>query len=134
MGIQSGLHEGDPKKGKGNIMSQGKRQELTKEYLESIGFIDVKFEDGGWKVIRRWKTRCNSAQTSVIRPYSNGGTTFTLALSVEGKTKTVSFPRVVYAWFVGTVPADCEVVQKDGNRFNADPSNLRLLQHFKARK
>ena len=107
---------------------------LTKEWLKSAG-IELKMEDG--KTVptvyhtRRGKTvkikPClNTQQKKFGKPMSY----YIICLSVNGKSFTTSFARLVYVWYHGDIPEGWwDVDHIDNDTLNNSPDNLRLLSH-----
>lgn len=105
------------------------KKELTRSLLEELGVVSVDFKEG---IVTRYNMRgnkllhtipTNSAQkNSKIHP--NKVSYNHKIVCIRGKT--YSFSNIVYAWYVGPIPAGFLIDHINGDTGNNNPDNLRI--------
>ena len=115
-------------------------KELSKEILEKEG-IRVEqdpYEECGYKIYRygikagrtKQKTwqKLNPCLNARYHKYSGKMNWYWLVgYSENGEPKAYPLHRLLYAWYIGYVPANLDVDHIDNNSLNNDLSNLQLL-------
>ena len=109
---------------------------LTKQQLMELG-IDVSRLENGEYLVRHYgrNTRSLNRSLKVIKPsiignkhpYGKEVMYKAYVFHENGKAYTISEHRLVYAWFIGDIPAKYDVDHIDGNRMNNSLDNLQLL-------
>lgn len=100
---------------------------LDRKYLESIGIIAVDIEN---KTVDRYNMRSTKViTTSATRSLQNNGKNgdidyINYIMCIRGKT--YSFSNIVYAWFVGPIPAGFLIDHINGKTADNRLSNLRI--------
>jgi|GEM_PF-3511240 len=112
-------------------------KELTREYLEQIGFTDVYNWYGEWHIFRYWYNsggkvkeykQINVRNATCKHKYTHDKYYPILTISLGcGRSYTITLSKFLYAWFKGCVPAGMDVDHIDNNPFNNDLDNLQLL-------
>lgn len=110
---------------------------LTRTDLENWG-ISVTANDDGTYVIYRTGRKYGRSKEIVTRPikqiaitkthkYGKTKTYMGVEFSLNNKAKTIVLSRLVYAYFIGDIPANMDVDHIDNDSLNNKLSNLRLL-------
>ena len=109
---------------------------LTKQDLMELG-IDVSRNENGEYLVRHYGRKTSSAKRSlrVIKvsiigkkhPYGKNRMYKAYLFHENGKAYTISEHRLVYAWFIGDIPAKYDVDHIDGDPMNNRLDNLQLL-------
>ena len=119
-------------------------KELSKEILEKEG-IRVEqdpYEECGYKIYRygRKAGRAKELTWKRLNPCLNGKYHkksgkmkwyWIVGFSDNNKPKAYPLHRLLYAWYIGYVPANMDVDHIDNNSLNNDLSNLRVLNRRK---
>lgn len=101
---------------------------ITKQFLqEGLGIVSVWERGGVWCLSRNYETGNGSVQSSIITQRSNNGSP-SFALSVDGKTLSLSAARVVWTWFFRDIRADETLVFLDGDRRNLALRNMVVVK------
>lgn len=112
-------------------------RELTREYLEELGFRNVYNWFGNWCIFRYWYNsggkvkeykRINVRNATCKHKYTHDKYYPILTISLgHGKSYSITLSKFLYAWFKGPVPAGMDVDHIDNNPFNNELDNLQLL-------
>lgn len=112
-------------------------KELTKEYLQELGFIKVYNWFGTWHIYRYWyKTDGKTKELKLINvrnakcrhKFTQDKYYPIISFSIgHSRNKSLTLSKFLYAWFKGTVPAGYDVDHIDNDPFNNDLDNLQLL-------
>ena len=114
---------------------------LTREQLEEMGIVSVTWdpEHQEYWIDRLWYKNKHGADSVKIhkrlkittvrgkRKYTQGKAYPALSFFWNGKNRSFSLSKFVYAWFKGAVPEGYVVDHKDNNPFNNTLDNLQLL-------
>ncbi len=109
---------------------------LTKQDLMELG-IDVCRNEKGEYLVRHYGRKTSSAKRSLRpikvsiigkkHPYGKNRMYKAYLFHENGKAYTISEHRLVYAWFIGDIPAKYDVDHIDGDPMNNNLDNLQLL-------
>lgn len=96
---------------------------ITKRYLEEIGLLvdyPYVYKTKGHKNPKRLKKQVTYAGANEIKYIF-------YSIWHDGRIESMTEARLVYAWYKGEVPENCDVGHFDGNVLNNSPSNLMIL-------
>lgn len=115
-------------------------EKLTREMLKEWGITDVEWceEEHQWKIIRCWYRYGRSKEKTNIRlkitkaigkhKYTKDIEYYKVAFSLNGKSKTITLARLLYAWFNEEgVPAGMDVDHKNNRKYENNLDNLQIL-------
>ena len=115
-------------------------KELSKEMLEKAGIRVEKDPNElcGYKILRygikagrakekTWQKLNPSLNVKYHKKSGKMKWYWIVGYSENGEPKAYPLHRLVYAWFIGYVPANMDVDHIDGDTLNNDLSNLQLL-------
>ncbi len=115
---------------------KSKMKALTKQDLMELG-IDVCRNKKGEYLVRHYGRNAKSLKrslkvikTSIIgrkHPYGKETRYKAYLFRENGRAYTIPEHRLVYAWFIGDIPANYDVDHIDGDTMNNSLDNLQLL-------
>lgn len=105
------------------------KQALTRKKLEELGVISVDFDN---KIVTRYNSRGTKVlQTKATKSPQKNSKRYEDKISYTHyicciRGKTYSFSNIVYAWYVGIIPAGFLIDHINGDTSDNKPDNLRL--------
>ena len=101
-------------------------KELSKKMLEDLGVQIFQTSDNDYAVFHKGR-KVKIGITTTKHKYGKDMYYHTLHFRLNKKVNTYHLCRILYAYFIGTVPAGYDVDHIDNNSLNDSLSNLQIL-------
>lgn len=110
---------------------------LTRQDLEDMGIVDVRWDNNDWLITRYWyrhgndinKTLTTLRPAMMVKKHKYGKTKYyyKVQFNYKGRGVGISLGRFLCAWFYNEVPEGYVVDHKDDDTHNNTLDNLQVI-------